>query len=397
MKDPKLYLAVDNCFACKRWVKPLDWMLLIRDMGLQLVEQSADTECDPLYMGAAYTREWIRLVQQGSEKTGVRIKNLYSGHGTYSTCGLAHWHDGVRVRFRDEWMKVQSDTARALDAGFGFFAHGFEHSALQSQQRYRERLGQLYADLADLAAHARETGLSYIGLEQMYAPHMPPWTIEGTRDLLRAVYAGARAPMYITLDLGHMNGQQYFLKPSPAEIESGIRNAQRGADERRPWLGTSHAHDLYKLAVSGALPADAAIEHIQRDMEENPQLFARPEDGNIWEWVRALGKYSPIVHLQQSDGKSSPHWPFSKKYNEKGVASGEKLLESLVAAFMGPDEKGMPETVDEVALTLEPFVATAANPYDAIDDITESIAYWRGFIPYDGIPLSEAWARMKQA
>ena len=41
----KLYLAIDNCFACKRWVKPMDWMLLIRDLGLTMVEQSTDTEC----------------------------------------------------------------------------------------------------------------------------------------------------------------------------------------------------------------------------------------------------------------------------------------------------------------------------------------------------------------
>lgn len=396
MKDPKLYLAVDNCFACKRWVKPLDWMLLIRDMGLKLVEQSADTECDPLYMGADYTREWIDLVKQGSEKTGVKVQNLYSGHGTYSTCGLAHWHDGVRRRFRDDWMKAQSNTARALDAGFGFFAHGFEHSALQSPALYNDRLEQLCADLANLAAYAREIGLSYIGLEQMYTPHMPPWTIEGTRELLRRVYASAHAPMYITLDIGHMNGQQYFLKPTPAELYTGILNAKNGVEHKRPWLGTSHAYDLYKLAVKGALPIGAATERIQQNMDENPQLFAQPEDGNIWKWTEVLGKYSPIVHLQQTDGKSSPHWPFSKKYNAKGVASGEKLLQSLGAAFEQLDEDGMPEAVDEVVLTLEPFVGTAANPYDAIDDIAESITYWRSFIPYDGIPLSEAWALLKQ-
>ena len=160
MKDPKLYLAIDNCFACKRWVKPVDWMLLIRDLGLTLVEQSADTECDPLYLGSDYIHEWISLVKQGSEKTGVCVKNVYSGHGTYSTCGLAHWHDGVRLRFREQWMKPQADTARALDAGFGFFAHGFENSILQEKKIYDERLNTLYDDLAELAAYAGQIGLS---------------------------------------------------------------------------------------------------------------------------------------------------------------------------------------------------------------------------------------------
>ena len=72
MKDPKLYLCIDNCFAYKRWVKPMDWMLLVKEMGAQYVEQSADTECDPLYHGAEYMRGWIRETREASEKTGGR-------------------------------------------------------------------------------------------------------------------------------------------------------------------------------------------------------------------------------------------------------------------------------------------------------------------------------------
>lgn len=395
MKDPVLYLAIDNCFACKRWVRPLDWMLLIRDMGLTLVEQSADTECDPLYMGDEYMRQWIELVKRGSEKTGVRVKNVYSGHGTYSTCGMAHWHDGVRLRFREQWMKPQADIARSLDAGFGFFAHGFEHGVLQSRADYEARLNGLYDDLAELSSYARQIELSYIGLEQMYAPHMPPWTIDGTRELIRQVYARSGAPMYITLDVGHMNGQQYFLKPDVKTIADGIRAAASGKDAARLWLGSSRAHDLFRLAARGAIPAEDAAARIVQDMDQTPQLFAQPVDGDVWSWIEALGKYSPIVHLQQSDGKSSPHWPFSRAFNEKGMIRGEKLIRCLAHAFEQPDAAGMPEAVDEVVLTLEPFVGTAANPYRAVDEIAESIAYWRKFVPYDGIRLSEAQALLK--
>lgn len=49
----------------------------------------------------------------------------------------------------------------------------------------------------------------------------------------------------------------------------------------------------------------------------------------------------------------------------------------------------MPEAVGEVVLTLEPFVGTAANPYRAIEEIAESIAYWRKYVPRDGMRLSE--------
>ena len=390
MKDPKLYLAVDNCFACKRWVRPADWMRLIRDMGLSLVEQSADTECDPLYMGADYMREWIDLVKKESEKTGVYVKNVYSGHGTYSTCGMAHWHDGVRLRFREQWMKPQADTACAIGAGFGFFAHGFEHSFLQSKAVYEDRLNILYDDLAELAAYAKQIDLSYIGLEQMYTPHMPPWTISGTIHLLQEVLARAGAPMYITLDIGHMNGQQYFLKPALEQIEDMIQDARAGVTVSRPWLGSECANAMFDAAIDDNTDAKGVALKIARDVEKNPHLFAKERDGVIWNWVERLGQYAPIVHLQQTDGKSSPHWPFSQKYNEMGVASGEKLMESLFRSFEQPAAPCMPEPVDEIVLTLEPFVGTAANPYRAVEEIAESIAYWRRFVPHDGMRLSEA-------
>ena len=55
----------------------------------------------------------------------------------------------------------------------------------------------------------------------------------------------------------------------------------------------------------------------------------------------------------------------------------------------------MPPQVDEVALTLEPFLGTMANVYDAVEEIAQSVAYWRRFVPRDGMRLSEALALIK--
>ena len=385
--DPRLTLCIDNCFAYKRWVKPLDWMLLIRDMGLTHVEQSADTECDPLYMGADYMRQWTEWVRRDSEKTGVRVVNVYSGHGTYTTCGMTHWHDGVRRRFLDEWMKAQVDTAARIGAGFGFFAHGIQHSDLQTPEAYGARLETLYDDLAELAAYAAEKRLPGICIEQMYTPHMPPWTIRGTEALMREVFARRGARMDVTIDLGHMNGQQFFQRPAREALLECLRTGARA-----PWLGTEAAHRLYREAAAGGIDADRAADAILADVDANPHLFAGPEDCSIWNWVESLGQYANIVHLQQTDGKSSPHWPFTDTYNRIGVASGEKLISSLAAAFARPAIEGLPEPVTDIALTLEPFVGTLANPYAAVDDIAQSVAYWRGFVPRDGMRLSEAAA-----
>ena len=390
--DPKLILAVDNCFAYKRWVKPCDWMRVIRDMGLYYVEQSADTECDPLYMGAEYMKEWAADVRRESGRTGVRVANVYSGHGTYTTCGLTHWHDGVRLRFREQWMKPQADTARAVDAGFGFFAHGLDQNMLQSREVYEERVALLCEDLAELAAYGQRIGLKSIGLEQMYTPHMPPWTIRGTEELIRTVWKRAGAPMYITLDVGHMNGQQYFLRPTPEEIRRCVTEGRPGETPRQPWLGSEAAYAIRRQAAAGAIPADEAVARILEDIDAHPHLFAEPEDGDIWTWTRALARWSPIVHLQQSDGKTSPHWPFSAAYNERGVVTGEKVIRALADGFRAEAGPDMPPDTEEIVLTLEPFVGTAANPYTAVDEIAESVAYWRRFVPRDGMRLSEAEA-----
>lgn len=387
--DPKVILGMDNCYAAKRWIRPAEWMKMIRSLGINYVEASADTECDPLYMGAEFTKDWIEDVKKCSAELGVTVKNVYSGHGTYVTSGITHYDERVIARFRDRWMKKQMDTAQALGAGFGFFAHGFEELLLQDDALYEEKLNGLYDTLAELASYAKEIGMRYVGVEQMYSPHQPPWTIDGVAKLLREVYRRSGAPFYITADLGHMNGQQYFVKPDENYIREKITLARAGKPAKKVWLGSGEARRFYLAAASGEMDEDAAVKAILADVEAHPNLFSQPCDWNIDEWVRRMGCYSPIMHLQQSDGKSSPHWPFSREYNEKGVVKAENVLRALIASYAQPDDSEMPPKCDEIVLTFEPFISTAGNTYDLLDELKESVAYWRKYVPEDGMRLSE--------
>ena len=392
--DPRIILGMDNCFAAKRWIRPKEWMKLIRDMGLFFVEASADTECDPLYMGDEFTSDWILDVQKCSKETGVAVKNVYSGHGTYVTRGISHYDDRIIARFRDQWMKKQMDTAQALGAGFGFFAHGFEELLLQDAEKYAKKLEGLYDTLAELAQYAAQIGLSSIGIEQMYSPHQPPWTIEGAKTLLKEVHRRSGQPFYITVDLGHMNGQQYFARPSEAYIREKIALAKSGKPAKRVWVGSRKAHEYYVQAIEGRISLDEAVRSILEDIEQNPQLFSQPQDWDIYHWIRELGCYSPIMHLQQSDGKSSPHWPFSEEYNQKGVVKAEEVIRALATAYEAPEDDQMPPKCDEIVLTFEPFISTAGNVYDLVDELKESVAYWRKWIPEDGMRLSKIVERL---
>ena len=387
--DPIIYLGIDNCFASKRWVRPADWARVIRDLGLRYVEASADTECDPLYMGPEFTRDWIGETKDACAKQGIEVKNVYSGHGTYATCGLSHYDDRVTKRFLNEWMKAQTDTAAALGAGFGFFAHGFEEPLLQDEGLYSEKLDELYETLSELSAYAKEKSVDYIGIEQMYSPHQPPWRIADAEELMTEVYRRSGAPFYITADLGHMNGQQYFQKPDEALIEKAILSAREGSPMRRLWLGTASAHRVYRQAAAGETGVGKAVKAILSDVEAHPHLFAEPLDASNDAWVRRVGCYSPIIHLQQTDGKSSPHWTFTPENNKNGIVRPEAFLKALDASYCAVEKPGMPPKCGEITLTFEPFIATAGNTFDLLDDIAASVACWRKWVPKDGVRLSE--------
>jgi sugar phosphate isomerase/epimerase len=389
MKDPAVSLAIDNCFASKRWTRPLEWMRIIKDAGLTLVEASADTECDPLYMGSEYINDWISDVKRCSEKTGVQVVNLYSGHGTYATLGLAHTDERVRRRFRDDWIKKQAFTAQQLNAGLGFFAHAISDPALQDPDEYMRVMDTLIADLADISLYATQIGLGYISVEQMYSPNQPPWTIQDAKSMLKKIFQISKSPFYLTIDLGHMNGQSNFQKPSPEQIADWIVRCKKGLSCKRMWLGPKRAMDIFQEAIRGTGDIMHCIKQIQLQWEGFDYLFAGHEDGSVYRWLQELGGYSPIIHLQQSDGSSSPHWPFSDEYNEIGIIKAEKVLLSISKAFSKDEEEGMPPLSDDIVLTLEPFVSTAESNYDALNSIAQSVQYWRKYVPYDGIPISK--------
>src|SRR3954471_14295413 len=120
---PRIHLALDNCFASKRWTEPLEWMQIAHGAGIFCIEASADNECDPLYNTPESLQGWMDSVLSASLQTGVKVVNLYSGHGTYATLGLAHTDTRIRDHIHHNWLEPMIHTAAALDAGLGFFSH----------------------------------------------------------------------------------------------------------------------------------------------------------------------------------------------------------------------------------------------------------------------------------
>jgi len=121
-----------------------------------------------------------------------------------------------------------------------------------------------------------------------------------------------------------------------------------------------------------------------------PHLFAHPEDSSLYEWLRRLGCYSPIIHLQQTDGVQSSHSPFTEDLNSTGIVDAREVVLAIGQAYRRRPASHLPPMCKEIFFTLE----VTASTYDTTDIIVErmkaSVEYWRRAIPYDGIPLEDA-------
>lgn len=170
-RDPKIYLAVDNCFASKRWTRPAEWMELIGDLGIHYIEASADNECDPLYSTAETMSNWLNEADAYCKKLGVQIANFYSGHGTYATLGLGHTDHRIRDKIQNNWVKTMAFYASRMNAGLGFYCHAFPDSTLQNIEAYKASEADLYSRLADISQYCHSIGAKASGVEQMYTPH----------------------------------------------------------------------------------------------------------------------------------------------------------------------------------------------------------------------------------
>jgi hypothetical protein len=291
---------MDNAFASKRWTTPDEWARIIRDCGVRCIEASADAEADPFTCGPDYMDQWAREVVEASRKYGVSVVNLYTGVTTYRTLGLAHPDVRVRQRVMNEWLMVMARAAARTHSGLGFYLHAMSEKVLQDPDLYAETRDKLFETLAEVARLARAAGPVPIIVEQMYAPHQIPWTIDGTFLFLSEVSRRSGLSAYIAVDTGHQTGQHRFLRPSREEIERGLKG---GAPV--PYLGPESAYRAFEESRhAGGSSRNAAVTLIEKEMDRFPYLFADARDGDLYAWLAELGCYSPIVHLQQSDGKS---------------------------------------------------------------------------------------------
>ncbi len=370
---PKIYLAIDNCVFYKRWTDPEEWTKRIKSLGLNYIEASADTELDPLYMGNDYLERWIDRVKNAEAKQGVKVATLYSGHGTYTTLGLTSNDESVRRNMIDKWFLPMVKTASELDAMLGFFAHAFKHSAIQNENSYEKYVNRLVESLSEINRYAEEIGCKSLGIEQMYTPHQYPWRLQDTIELIKRVTNESGYSFYFTEDVGHHHTK--FIRPSREDI---VNNPNFDF-----WLGSDSAYEIYRKKM------EETWDELKADMDKHPHLFSTESDGDCFNTLSKIACYSPIIHLQQTDGHSSAHKPFTYEENQKGIIDPIRILQAIKKSYDSEELEGMPKRTEVIYLTLEIFSGTTSIMKNVMNQVEDSVSYWRQYIPEDGLTLDK--------
>ena len=390
MKDPKIYLVLDNCFAIKRWVKPSIWMQVGSDLGIKYMQASTYNEIDPLFSSEQYMNSWAEEAKKAEEKHGIKIVNFYTGYQTYRTIGLAHQNETNKSKLINSWFHRMIDFSSQFKAGLGFFMFALTEEVLQNSEKYKITSQTFFNNMSEIASYAKQKNVQ-ISFEQMYTPHQPPWTINQSLDYLRNIYKIAQSPSYITIDVGHQVGQNKFRKPDKSTIENIVIKKLNSQNLTNIWLGPD---TNYEIVTNSSLTANQKIKLIIENIEKYSYLFAEEIDSDVYKWFELTGKYSPIVHLQQHDGTHSAHDAFTSEKNVKGIIKPDKLLKSLNKSYLSPVEKGLPPVAENIYLSFEIFGSTSETSRNILNKIKESIEYWRKYIPQDGMKLSEIVGRL---
>jgi len=109
--------------------------------------------------------------------------------------------------------------------------------------------------------------------------------------------------------------------------------------------------------------------HFLLDVGHQCSYEATGKDRDTYLWLKELGKYSPMIHLQQMDGVWDRHWSFTKAHNAEGVIQMDKVLQAL--------EQSGAEEVYLFPELIHPF----EFPEDKLlEELDESYEYLRQYV-----------------
>ena len=266
----KFYLIANNGFTVQDNPEPSEWVKPIAAAGVRYLEYFAD-HMDPLFARqvivnrSAYFQETMQTIR----KHKIKVISVGTGRLSYLVNVLSHpYPDMAEEGLR--WCKAMVDLAVAM--GARFIAGHYDYIS-QSDLRARpeKAVERLMKNLVRLAAYAKRQGLEAICLEQMYTPHLKPYTVAEGQQMLVDLNSRSDVPFYMHCDTGHM-------------------------------------------AVGS---------------KDDKDHTAADKDPYYWLRQRYAGMKKVFVHLQQTDAYASRHWPFTPQHNRNGIIQADKVIEAV--------------------------------------------------------------------
>lgn len=301
----KLILGVNNCWAVKRFVKPEEWIEITATRFDLKVVQFSFDLLDPRTK-LDVRDAIIAEILDVAREYGVEIHSAFTGLAAYSFNLLMHPHPGLRADALD-WYEKAIDMASKMNVvAVGGHVAAMTWSDYKDEKRRNLLISYLVESLKYLSIVAKSKGLRIFLWEPMPIVREPPCTIVEAKKLLEEVNKGNKGvPVKYCIDLGHACC---------------------------PWVKDKESLNPYK-------------------------------------WLEELGKDSPCIHIQQTDGKADRHWPFTEEYNKVGIIKPEKVIEAL-------EKSGSKENY----LFLEIIHPFEYKEDKVIEEIEISVKYWKEYL-----------------
>lgn len=249
--------------------------------------------------------EVIHETLDSCREYGVVIDTTFTGLAAYSFNLLMHPNPAMRADAIDWYEHAIEASAMMGVRGTGGHVASLSWVDYQNEGRRRYLEECLIESLQYLSSLASEKRHEFFLWEPMPVVREPPCTINDAKKLLAKVNERAKVPIKLCIDTGHQCAWK---------VESS-------------------------------------------------------KDLDVYAWIKELGSDSPIMHIQQNDGKGDRHWPFTEEYNKVGVVKADKVIKAI-------DESG----AKRVLLALEIIHPFEAYEPQVVKDLKESVQYWRQFL-----------------
>ncbi len=194
-------LGINTGFAVNRYAEPEEWVRIVGgDLGLKAVQFTADM-LNPDLPGAVLASQ-VKRISAACDRYGTRVTSTFTGAFTRVN-HLAHPDAEVRAHWVG-WFKRFADLsvdlgASAMGSHFGIFTHRDNGDSLRREERRRQNITHWH----EIAAYAKDKGLSGLTWEPMSISREQGETLAECHRLQRDVNVGAPLPFGICLDVDH--------------------------------------------------------------------------------------------------------------------------------------------------------------------------------------------------